>query len=277
MTPFREPPKVELGPLSVGLGRATARVLAARLPSGGRLVKQGAVLRDPHERGALGCIGFVMAAIAAFVALTTGWLPRTHMDIALVAAVVIVAGASLAAVITALDRVRAPVTYEGEVVGRAARRIVRRIARIAALAENDGAHLGPRHVAALRRALSAAADPALSSWIPEDVRGRTELLLARAIAREAGTHFPRDAAVAAEVRSLLVRAADHLEDPRGARLDVAALDASPVKARASQKPRRFAPLPLAAEDEDAAEREGFGEEEAALRRQTKAPRLGVIR
>jgi len=232
--PFREPPKVELGALSVGLGHAARRAMRG-IPSGGRLVSQRPSPKRPHALGALGCTGLVLAATVAFVAITTGWLPKTNAGVALVMATVIVAGACLAAVMLALDRALPTTTREGQAVGHAARLVSRRLARLARCADEDAARFGTRRMNALRRAISAASDPAIVTWIPDDVRGRAELLLARAIVARATPAWTRDEAVRAEVRGLLLRAIEHLDVPSPAEADLAALEASPGPSRVASR------------------------------------------
>ncbi|MDI1436263.1 hypothetical protein [Polyangium sorediatum] len=286
-SPFREPPKLELGPLSVGLHQAASRAMK-RLPSGGRLVRQGPTRRIAHTQGALGCTGLVLAASAAFIAITTGWLPQSHAEVAMVMVTVIVAGACLAAVLLALDRARPLPTCEAEPVGHAARLVAQRLARLATCATEDAARFGPRRIDALRRALAAAADPALATWIPDDVRGRAELLLARAIVAHARPGWTRDAAVRAEVRGLLVRATTHLDEPAVAAADLVRLDAAPLPpadAAAGAQDReplrsgsrqRFASEPGAAADEAAAEEEAQHEEMQPRARRRRERRADVI-
>ncbi|HVK64463.1 MAG TPA: hypothetical protein VM694_08315 [Polyangium sp.] len=286
-SPFREPPKLEFGPLSVGLHQAASRAMK-RLPSGGRLVRQGPTRRIAHTQGALGCTGLVLAASAAFIAITTGWLPQSHAEVAMVMVTVIVAGACLATVLLALDRARPLPTCEAEPVGHAARLVAQRLARLATCAAEDAARFGPRRINALRRALSAAADPALATWIPDDVRGRAELLLARAIVAHARPGWTRDAAVRAEVRGLLVRAATHLDEPAVAAADLVRLDAAPLPptdAVASAQGReplrkrirqRLASEPGAAADETAAEEEAQREEMLPRARRRRERRADVI-
>jgi hypothetical protein len=179
----------------------------------------------------------VLAAAAAFVAGTTGWLPRTGVDASLLVAFVLLAGTCLATVMTAFDRGARQPTRPGEAVGRAARRVVERLSRIAAQAEAEPERFGARRVAALRRALVTASDPDLLPWIPADVRGRAELLLARAIAAQAGPRWASDPVAHAEVASLLARAAANLEDPRAAEADRRALAAAPAAPRARPRAR----------------------------------------
>ncbi|MDC0741218.1 hypothetical protein [Polyangium mundeleinium] len=286
-SPFREPPKLELGPLSVGLHQAASRAMK-RLPSGGRIVRQGPTRRIAHTQGALGCTGLVLAASAAFIAITTGWLPQSHAEVAIVMVTVIVAGACLAAVLLALDRARPLPTCEAEPVGHAARLVAQRLARLATCAAEDTARFGPRRINALRRALSAAADPALATWIPDDVRGRAELLLARAIVAHARPGWTRDAAVRAEVRGLLVRAATHLDEPAVAAADLVRLDAAPlppadaVAGAHGREPlrkrfrQRFASEPGSAADEAAAEEEAQHEEMRPRARRRRERRANVI-
>ncbi|UQA62494.1 hypothetical protein [Polyangium aurulentum] len=284
MTPFRDPPRLELGPLAVGLGEATARAIA-RMPSGGRLIARERGVEATHARGAMGCTGLVLAAAVAFVAMSSGWVPTSHAEVGLVVLVVIGAGASLAAVMQTLDRAWLAKTRPGAAVGKAARRVARRIARLSAHAERRPDQFGVQRLSALRRALSAAADPEVAPWIPDDVRGRTELLLARAIAAHAGPRWALDPAARAEVRALLLRAASNLADPAPAEADLAAIDAStaPVAARGSSRhrklrfrtvpPARIAPLPRLGSDADA---EAELAEELGLERAAQAPRLTVV-
>ncbi|MDI1478621.1 hypothetical protein [Polyangium sp. y55x31] len=282
-SPFREPPKLELGPLSVGLHQAASRAMK-HLPSGGRLVQRGPTRRIAHTQGALGCTGLVLAASAGFIALSTGWVPRSHAEVAMVMATVVVAGACLAAVLLALDRARPLPTCEAEPVRHAARLVAQRLSRLATCATDDAARFGPRRINALRRALSAAADPALATWIPDDVRGRAELLLARAIVAQARPGWTRDAAVRVEVRRLLVRAAEHLDEPAVAEADLARLDAAPLPpaeeapgARGRRRLRqRFASEPRAAADEHAAEEEAQSEEMRSRARRRRERRADVI-
>jgi hypothetical protein len=283
MTPFRDPPRLELGPLSVGLGQATARAIA-RMPSGGRLIARGGV-EATHVRGAMGCTGLVVAGAVAFAAISTGWLPSSHAEAGLVVLVVIAAGASLAAVLQTLDRAWLAKTRPGAAVGKAARRVARRIARLAAHAERRPDQFGARRLSALRRALSAAADPEVAPWIPDDVRGRAELLLARAIAAHAGPRWALDPMARAEVRALLSRAAANLADPGPAEADLAAIDTSvaPLGARGSSRynglrlrsaaPVRIAPLACR---EREAEAEAELAEELGRERVPEAARLTVV-
>ena len=287
-SPFREPPKLELGPLSVGLHQAASRAMK-RLPSGGRIVRQGPTRRVAHTQGALGCTGLVLAASVAFIAVTTGWLPGSHLEVAMMIVTVIATGACLAAVLQALDQARPLPTCEAEPVGHAARLVAQRLARLSTCAAEDAARFGPRRINALRRALAAAADPTLLSWIPDDVRGRAELLLARAIVAQARPGWTRDAAVRAEVRSLLVRATEHLDEPGDAEADLVKLDAAPLPpsdvapAARGREPlrRRFRARFATSEthgalDEHAAEEEAQHEEMPPRARRRRERRADVI-
>jgi hypothetical protein len=127
------------------------------------------------------------------------------------------------------------------VVGRAARRALRNALRLSRLAARAPERFGPRHVAALRRTVAMLADPLVVAWIPADVRGRAELLLARAIASSGGARWAHDAQICAEIRGLLLAAADHLVEPAPAEQDLRALAdraiAAAVAHRAPQPPQ----------------------------------------
>jgi hypothetical protein len=105
------------------------------------------------------------------------------------------------------------------VVCARARPVLRRLIRLAALLRRG--RLARDHEGALRRALAAAGEPDLAPWIPADVRGRAQLLLARAVAAAQPT-LPAQAR--REVRSLLTAAASHLDDAAPAVADLAAVD-----------------------------------------------------
>jgi hypothetical protein len=266
MSPFREPPGVQLGPLEVGLARAARRARVGLIPSGGRLIApdgytrlaqgEGGPWHGPsHAAGALGSLGLLAVVAVAFIAATGGL--ELHGAGATVAAValVIAGGTSLAAVLHALDAPRERLTLRGAVVGRAARRALRRTLRLARRAARAPERFGPRRVAALRKTLAMLADPLIADWIPADVRGRAELLLARAITTSAGARWTRDARVLTEVRALLLAAVDHLAEPTPARMDLLVLAehtraAPPERAprrqhdeRAAHLRARFPPLP----------------------------------
>jgi hypothetical protein len=234
MSPFREPPGVELGPLAVGLRRAARRALFGVLPSGGRVLApspRGAALRcgwsaagAAHMTGALGSLGVVLVAGCALIARAGGWSPRTPSGSAAVLALVIAGGLSLAAVLRALDAPRESLTLRGDRVGRAARRALRRVARLAAHAERAPERFVARRLVALHETLEMLADPTVAGWIPDDVRGRTELLLARSLAAGAGACWPRDNGLRAKIRVLLAAAAGHLAEPAPAEADLQVLN-----------------------------------------------------
>ncbi|WP_437600416.1 hypothetical protein [Sorangium sp. So ce590] len=299
MSPFREPPGVELGPLEVGLGRAARRALVGLIPSGGRLIapdgyarliqgERGSWRDRSHSAGALGSLGLLLVAACAFVAATGGWKLHGVEATAATVALVIAGGLSLAAVLRALDAPRERLTVRGAVVGTAARRALRGALRLAHHAARAPERFGPRRITALRRTLSTLADPLIADWIPADVRGRAELLLARAIAASAGARWTRDAIVRTEVRTLLLAAADHLIEPTPARLDLLVLaehtDAAPTSREPPRQqhepaaarirrgtPSRHAPPGTVAEDAapvvelDAAEPAGEGVDRATVR------------
>ncbi len=249
VSPFREPPGVELGPLEVGLGRAARRAMVGLIPSGGRLIapdgyarlvqgERGSWRDSSHAAGTLGSLGLLLVAACAFVAATGGWKLHGVEATAATVALVIAGGLSLAAVLRALDAPRERLTVRGAVVGTTARRALRRALRLARHAARAPERFGPRHVTALRRTLSMLADPLIADWIPADVRGRGELLLARAIAASAGARWTRDVTVRTEVRTLLLAAADHLIEPTPARLDLLVLTEHTDAAPTSREPPR---------------------------------------
>jgi len=174
--------------------------------------------------GAFGSTGCVIAAFLTFFAWTSRAQLMGLTFAALCVGIVIVGGASLAAVLRATDRVTLGLTHSGEIVGRRARRILRIMSRLAREAAHSPSGLRPHRLAALRRLLVAARDPEVESWISDDVRGRAELLMARASAAAGGPAWAYDAARRDEVRALLMAAAKHLADPSAAEADLAALD-----------------------------------------------------
>ncbi|HVY49208.1 MAG TPA: hypothetical protein VHB21_25130, partial [Minicystis sp.] len=120
MSPFREAPSVELGPLDVGLEEA-ARLARLRIPSGGRLIAARRGLLTVHTAGALGSAGFLAVASVALIGWLLEWSPRTSSDVLVCIGGVIAGGMSLAAVLRAVDRRDGLSTESGVVVGRAAR------------------------------------------------------------------------------------------------------------------------------------------------------------
>lgn len=224
MSPFRDAPPIELGPLSVGLEATAARAIA-RLPRGGRVVAARARGLASHTAGALGSAGLLAFTAGALVVWATRWHPVTAADLVACAAAIAGGGLSLAAVMRAADRAPGPLTRPGDQVGQRARRILRRMAR---LAEQMASRPSPGRAAALRRAIDEATDPELGRWIPPDVIGRAELLLARSIATLAGPRWDLGPACRYAVASLLRCAAGRLADPAPAEADLAAMDRSPA-------------------------------------------------
>jgi hypothetical protein len=216
MRPFRDSPEVELGPLDVGLERAAGRAMA-RLPGGGRVLTPR---RPPAFAvgGVVGKLGLGAFAAAAAAAWLTGWRPACSADLALLGAAVLFGGASLGAVFGSRDHLAVRSVRSHVVCGRA-RPVLRRMIRLAALIRRG--RLARDHAGALRRALTAAADPDLAPWIPADVRGRAQLLLARVVAAAQPSLPPH---ARREVRTLLTAAAAHLEDAAPAVADLAAVD-----------------------------------------------------
>jgi hypothetical protein len=246
VSPFREPPHAELGPLDVGLENA-ARIAELRIPSGGRLIAARAGGVSLHAAGAIGSAGFLAVASATLMGWLVGWSPHTALDVLLCVGGVIAGGMSLAAILRAIDR-RDPLSTEsGVVVGRAARRAVRRLARLARAARTSPATFGSRRIAALRRSLHAARSPEIARWVPADLRGRGALLLARAIAAEAPGRWMGNASQRNEISTLLTRATEDLSDPRPAANDFAVLKRRPA---GEAPPARVTPVRLALLEHD---------------------------
>src|SRR4051812_12739406 len=126
MSPFRDAPPVELGPLDVGLSAAARRAVAA-LPRGGRLIVPRRPRLAAHLAGALGSTGLFGVLMWTTVAWSSRWSPRTAADVGLCVVAVIVGGGSLAAILHALDQTARPLTRSGEAVRRGARSILDRL------------------------------------------------------------------------------------------------------------------------------------------------------
>ena len=229
MCPFRDAPPVELGSIDVGLEDAVARAIDA-LPRGGRLIVPRVPRFASHLAGALGSTGLFGVFVATSTAWASRWSPRTISEIALCLAGVILGGSSLALVMHALDQSARPPTRSGVEVRRAARRILDRLAAIAAHARSAD-DFAERHAVRLRRALADAEASDLSEWIPADVRGRAHLLLARVLAARGGPAWIADAGRRARVLALLGASAEMLDDPTPAQRDLATLDAAPTGLR----------------------------------------------
>jgi len=245
---------VELGPLDVGLEQAASKAMTA-LPRGGRLVGLRPRRIAAHLVGAIGSTGCVIAGVLAFIAWTMRSQPMSMIDVALRLAIVIVGGASLAAVLHATDRAALPTTHSAEIMGQRVRRILRNMARLSCDVACSPSDLGPRRVTALKRLLTALHDPEIERWIPIDVRGRAELLLARACAREGGPAWAKNVKLRSEVRALLSAATRHLADPSAAESDLAALDhaAAVSRSRISMEDSQEDSPCDPAEDEDEVE------------------------
>lgn len=230
MSPFRDAPPVELGSLDVGLAAAARRAIAA-LPKGGRLIVPHRPRVAAYLSGALGSTGLFGVLMWSVAAWASRWSPRTAADVGLCVVAVILGGGSLAAVLHALDQNTRPLTRSGEAVRRGARSVLDRLAIVADRAARSPIDLPHREIEHLRRALASAEAPDLAPWIPEDVRARAELLLARALAARAGHAWAHDDALRERVHALLLAAAARLADPAPARRDLAALDAAPRSLR----------------------------------------------
>lgn len=226
MSPFRDAPLVELGPLDVGLEHAAARAMR-RLPLGGRLRARHAAPGIAYLVGALGSAGVLAVVATGLVAWSTGWQPWGVADLARCLLAVVIGGGSLAAVLCAVDRTAGALSFRGDLVGRKARGVLRRMARLAVVARRGDDARG--RATALRRALAASSDPELLPWIPADVRGRAELLLARLVAASGGVAWPVAASSRREVRALLAAAAAHLDDAAPAEADLAVVDRVPLR------------------------------------------------
>jgi hypothetical protein len=230
MSPFRDAPPVELGPLDVGLSAAATRAVAA-LPRGGRLIVPRRPRFAAHLAGAMGSTGFVGFLLWAVVARSSHWSPHTISDLGLGALAIILGGGSLAAVMLGLDRNKRPLTRSGEEVRRDARGVLDRFIDLAERAERTPHELTTPDLAKLALVLASAETLERAPWIPDDVRGRAELLLARTIAALAGHAWAADDARRDRVRALLTSAAAKLADPAPARDDLAALDGAPKSLR----------------------------------------------
>lgn len=231
MTPFRDTPEVELGPLDVGLERAASRAMS-RLPGGGR-VRAARPRPMPAYAigGTVGWAGVLAFAAGAIAAVLTGWRPDCSADVALVGAAVLFGGASLGAVLGSRDHLVVH-SVRSEQVCAHARPLLRRMIRLAALIRRG--RLARDQAGALRRALSASADPDLAAWIPRDVRGRAQLLLARVVV---ATQPSLPAHARREVRALLTAAASHLDDAAPAVADLATVDRHPGRLPHPEAPR----------------------------------------
>ena len=175
----------------------------------------------------------MLVGATALVAWATGWQPASVADLAASVPVVVFGGISLAAVFRAIDRTGFTLVRRGEIVGRKARAVLHRLARLEAIARRGRVDLA--RASALHRALAAASDPEIAPWIPADVRGRAELLLARVIVVTSGPVAARGRRGVGEVRALLERAAEHLDDAAPARADLAEIARIPERASRSSQ------------------------------------------
>ena len=236
MRPFRNPPRIELGPLSVGLVDTATRAMT-HLPRGGRVRGQRPGAITPRALGALGSGGLIAVLTACFVTMTSGFTPSGPTARALVMVLVLVGGASLALLLRAVDRVTSAPILRGDLVGRRARRTVAGIARLAARAERSPHTFCPRQLAALRRAIAATRDPDVAPWIAPNVVGRAELLLARALALHGGPRWIDNGSRRADVCDLLRRAARDLADPAPALADLESVPGARSRRRMTTRRR----------------------------------------
>jgi hypothetical protein len=239
-SPFREAPHLELGPLDVGLG-AAARRAVIRLPRGGRVVVVRAASADAARGGALGSAGLLFTGVTAFIAILEGFRPASADHLVAAVPLVVLAGVSLAAILRALDRAGGGVVRPGDVIGARAASVLRSLAGLEEHAHR--ALVDPRSIHWLRRVLVAAEDPEIAPWIPADVRGRAELLLAREIAAYRRAAFAGRIAGRGEITALLAAASEHLDDASPARADLAAI-ASDSRPASRKRRAPFASLAL---------------------------------
>lgn len=252
MSPFREQPHIELGPLDVGLEAIAGRAAHA-VPRGGRIVAIATHTPVPYTTGALGSAGLLIVGFAGALGASTAWRPQSPADLVLCAILVLLGGVSLAAVFRVTDRALPCATRRGEVVGRAARRVLLRLARLAALARKSPSDLDERKIRELRRVLAALSQPDLARWIPADLRGRGELLLARALALRSGAKLGVNVALREEISSLLAEASRHLADPAPAESDLALL----TEATPQQTAKRLSLPPISMTGDIEAEEESI--------------------
>ena len=222
MSPFRDAPDIELGPLDVGLDAAATRAMA-RVPRGGRVIARRAEGGPPHIVGAIGSAGVLSVVALALGAWSASFRPSSLLDLALCAGAVLVGGLSLAMVWSALDHRGRARSRRGDVVGAEAREVLRRLTHLGAVMKRG--RVSAALTASLRCALSAADEDAVAAWVPADVRGRAELLLARAVATIRGRAWTD--AGRTEVRALLTAAAAHLDEPAPAHADLSTLERVP--------------------------------------------------
>jgi hypothetical protein len=230
MSPFRDAPPVELGPLDVGLAAAARRAIAA-LPKGGRLIVPHQPRFAAHLAGTAGSVGLFAVLLSAVLARSSHWSPHSVSDLGLCALAVLLGGGSLAAVMHGLDRNRSPLTSSGEDVGRHARSVLDRLIDLAERAQRTPHELTAPDIVQIALALASAATLEQAPWIPDDVRGRAQLLLARTTATLGGRAWAASDALRDHVRARLTSAATLLADPTPARRDLAALDDAPRSAR----------------------------------------------
>jgi hypothetical protein len=146
MSPFRDAPTVEFGPLDVEFERAASRAMVA-LPRGGRVVSCRGPRVEAHVAGALGALGLSAVALAALIAYGAHFRIATLADLALCLALLVMGGLSLAVIFRAVDcttdyatdyatvRSSARRTRAEAAVGGDARRGLCRIVRLAGGAE----------------------------------------------------------------------------------------------------------------------------------------------
>jgi hypothetical protein len=213
---------VVLGGLDVDVESAAERALRS-VPSRGR-VRAAIPARLPrHMRFAVASFGGLISIVAFGLRAAGAWERGTASDSAILFGAIGLAGASLAVFLRASDSEPHDSCSSREMQQRVATqvetmvRIVKRLRRAPETVKSSEAM-------ALRAALSLASKPGPNRFLPLDLCGRVELVLARALAARKGLMWSADRRLRIEVRGLLVDAAAHLADPSPANADLAAID-----------------------------------------------------
>ena len=171
MSPFRDAPEIELGPLDVGLDAAATRAMA-RVPRGGRVIARRAEGGPPHIVGAIGSAGVLSVVALALGAWSASFRPSSLLDLVLCAGAVLVGGLSLAMVWSALDHRGRARSRRGDVVGAEAREVLRRLTHLGAVMKRG--RVSAALTESLRRALSAADEDAVAAWVQRVALGHVD-------------------------------------------------------------------------------------------------------